>query len=71
MVTFFRVLGSHGRVFCIVHSFHRIAQYIVYTLDMEFRITVFNTEKITRFTRKKINSAEYQECIHGQFLDGF
>ena len=44
---------------------------MVYTFYMEFDIAVLNTEKITWFTRKKIDSAEYQKCMHGHFLDGF
>ena len=44
---------------------------MVYTFYMEFDIAVLNTEKMTWFTRKKIDSAEYQKCMHGHFLDGF
>ena len=44
---------------------------MVYTFYIEFDIAVLNTEKITCLTRKKIDSAEYQKCMHGYFLDGF
>ena len=61
----------------LYHIQHKIIKFtrkkknMVYTFYMEFDIAVLNTEKITWFTRKKIDSAEYQKCMHGHFLDGF
>ena len=48
MITFM-FFSSQGRVISIVHSFHEIAQYVVFILALTLLHFV---QKITKFTRK-------------------